>query len=238
MQLSGVRGLLMVLGAGFVGGVVFVMACGSGPDEVEAQDAGQGGGADDCQCTVSGPIAIEEPVTVTGEVSVTQPVAVTGTVELASLPLSVEVTGQPLEVNAAIDPNVLLRVVTGAAFKGITTTPRSGTAGWATFNGDCDAAFASSRTCTDQEILNTFPGPTPGTDSWILWTTQAAYHDGSPHIYNAFGVAATATSMNCADANSPSPFSANAGAGLLLTTQGNFARSDCQNMHVVACCGL
>ncbi len=238
MQLSRLRGVLLVLGAGFFGGVVFVMACGNGPDEVEALDAGQGGGADDCQCIVSGPIAIEEPVTVTGAVSVPEPVTVTGTVALADQPVSVTVSGQPIDVNAAIDPSVPLRVIHGADFKGVTTTPRSGTAGWATLNADCDAAFPGSRTCTDQEILNTFPGPTPGTDSWVLWTTRAAYHDGTPYIYNAFGVATMTDTMNCADNNSPSPFSVGVGSGLLLTTQGNFAKSDCQNMHVVACCGL
>jgi hypothetical protein len=238
MQRSSMRGVLLVLGAGFLGGVVFVVACGTGPDDVEAHDAGQGGGAEDCQCTVSGPIAVEQPVTVIGEVSVSDAVTVTGIVELDNQPVSVIVSGQPIDVNAAIDPNVPLRVIHGADFKGVTSTPRAGTAGWGTFNADCDAAFPGSRTCTDDEILNTFPGPVPGSDSWVLWTTRAAYDDGNPHMFNAFGVAVATDTMNCSDHNSPSPFSVGGGEGFLLTTQGNFAKSDCQNMHVVACCGL
>ncbi|MBW2456072.1 MAG: hypothetical protein JRI68_16255 [Deltaproteobacteria bacterium] len=237
MEGKGMRGTLLVLVAGYLGGVAFVVACDSGPEDVDAQDAGQGG--DDCQCTVNGPIAIEEPVTVTGNVSIPEPLTVTGTVDLATQPLPVEVTGQPIDVNATIDPTMPIRVIAGADFKGVTTQSRTGTDGWATLNADCDAAFAGSRTCTDQEILNTFPGPTPGSDAWILWTTRAAYHDGTTaHVFNALGVASSSSSMNCADHNNPSPFSINSGAGFILTSGGNFGRGDCQNSYVVACCGL
>jgi len=239
MQGRGIRGTLLVLMAGYLGGIAFVVACDDGPEDVDAQDAGQGGDTGDCQCIVNGPIAIEEPVTVTGNVAVPEPVEITGTVDLATQPVPVDVTGQPVEVNATINPTMPVRVVAGADFKGVTTQVRSGLEGWATFNADCDAAFAGSRTCTDQEILNTFPGPTPGSDAWILWTTRAAFHDGSnAHVFNALGVASSSSNMNCTDNNNPSPFSVNAGSGFILTAGGNFTRADCQNAYVVACCGL
>ena len=59
-------------------------------------------------------------------------------------------------------------------YLGVTETARVGDRGYGTMNGDCEALWPRSRMCTDVQILNTYPAPSPAAEAWVFTTIAAA----------------------------------------------------------------
>ena len=128
-------------------------------------------------------------------------------------------------------------------YLGITSSTYAGNAGLAAMNTDCAATYGMARVCTDVEVFNTLPFPTPDTDAWIL-AEDFIIDEGGTDFLSKYGLRFEAPSsmygMNCSF--SPTGLFATYSSSIetiYLTSGGEFAVTTCGASEMpAACCGL
>lgn len=174
------------------------------------------------------------------------------TIDPSQLPVNVNVSPPAVSVTNTIDPAQLPQPkMPVATFKGITSIPRDGEAGYGQINADCNREYPGSRLCRDTELMQSYPAPAPGRVAWFFATPVAAGSLRVPNLFTLTGVwtafglytkDAGGASINCAHDDGMGPFSSKDNSevtvGFVLAPDGTPLATYCGFAHVATCCGL
>lgn len=130
------------------------------------------------------------------------------------------------------------------SYKGLSLVARKAEAGvgLSTFDSDCHAAYAKSRMCTEQQVLESFPAPVPGAEAFVRMVPVAWFQS------LAIGYTGQTLSLgnqyhgpNCGYVNSAAFTVSSVGGSnaqtMVLNAKGDLLAGPCATARPAACCG-